>query len=96
MLSTRGILAAHKLRSRARFGLLLGLILVAFTATSSWAQDDASIRGTLRDATGSVIPGGTVTIKNLETASLRTLITDDSGRYEAPALPVGAFEISGE
>jgi hypothetical protein len=73
----------------------LVLILGAFTATFAGAQD-ASIRGTLSDATGSAIAGATVKIKNLETGGLRTLITDESGRYEALVLPVGAYQVSAE
>jgi hypothetical protein len=76
--------------------LLFVLISGAFSTATSLAQDDAAIRGALSDATGSAIAGGTVKIKNLETGSLRTLTTDDSGRYDAPALAVGAYEVSAE
>ena len=90
----RVIIAAPQYR--ALIQLLFVIILGAFSTTASWAQDDAAIRGTLSDATGSAIAGGTVRIKNLETGSLRILSTDDSGRYEAPALPVGAYDVSAE
>jgi hypothetical protein len=33
-------------------------------------------------------------IRNLETGSERTIVTDASGRYNASALPVGHYEIS--
>ncbi len=65
-------------------------------ATAAWAQDTASIRGTLSDATGSAIAGGTVQVKNTETGLARGLTTDEAGRYEAPELPVGAYEVTGE
>jgi len=74
--------------------LLFSLFTSALIATTAWAQGDASIRGTLSDATESAIAGGTVNVKNLETGLARTLVTDDAGRYEAPALPVGAYEIT--
>src|SRR5438270_9924571 len=93
MPSSRRI-AKHQWHDRSLLSLFFMLILFAFSTTPSRAQDDASIRGTLNDATGSAIAGGTVRIKNVETGSVRTLITDDSGRYQAPALPVGAYEIS--
>lgn len=72
------------------------LLLIVVSALGVRAQDDAAIRGTLSDTTGSAIAGGAVKIKNLETGSLRTLTTDESGRYEAPALAVGAYEVSAE
>jgi Carboxypeptidase regulatory-like domain len=96
MLSGRSGVTAHRLRNLALLFLLVVLISGAFSTTTSLAQDDAAIHGALSDATGSAIAGGTVKIKNLETGSLRTLITDDSGRFEAPALAVGAYEVSAE
>jgi len=96
MLSGRSGVTTHRLRNLALLFLLVVLISGAFSTTTSLAQDDAAIRGALSDATGSAIAGGTVKIKNLETGSLRTLTTDDSGRYDAPALAVGAYEVSAE
>ncbi len=71
-------------------------IFAALGAPAAWTQDAASIRGTLSDATGSAIAGGTVHVKNTETGLARELITDEAGRYEAPELPVGAYEVTGE
>ena len=71
-------------------------IFTALGARAAWTQDAASIRGTLSDATGSAIAGGTVHVKNTETGLARQLITDEAGRYEAPQLPVGAYEVTGE
>ena len=96
MLSGGSGVTPRRLRYRALLLLWFGLIFGAFSATRSLAQDEAAIRGTLSDATGSAIAGGSVKIKNLETGSLRTLATDDSGRFEAPALAVGAYEVSAE
>jgi hypothetical protein len=96
MLSGRSGVTARRLRDRGLLFLLFVLIFGAFSATRSVAQDEAAIRGTLSDATGSAIAGGSVKTKNLETGSLRTLTTDDSGRFEAPALAVGAYEVSAE
>ena len=96
MLSGRSGVTARRLRYPAVLSFVVVLISGAFSTTPSFAQDDAAIRGTLSDATGSAIAGGSVKIKNLETGSLRTLTTDDSGRFEAPALAVGAYEVSAE
>jgi len=67
-----------------------------FASSLLFAQDSASIRGTISDETRSAIPGAMVRIKNSETGLLRALTTDEAGRYEAPALPVGAYEVSAE
>lgn len=52
-----------------------------------------SISGTVSDATGGRIKGATVVVRNEETGTERTLVTDSSGRYAAPSLAVGSYEI---
>ena len=70
--------------------------MFGFASSLLFGQDTASIRGTVSDETGSAIAGAMIRIRNAETGLIRTLSTDDAGRYEVPALPVGAYEVSGE
>ena len=65
-------------------------------AVSLHAQVGASISGTITDATGGFLAGANVTVRNLETGSLRILSADDAGRYVAPSLEVGLYEIRAE
>lgn len=51
------------------------------------------IFGVVKDETGAVLPGALVSFKNLETGITRTVITDDEGRYSAPNLPLGNYEV---
>src|SRR3990172_8139379 len=55
-----------------------------------------TILGTVMDASGGVVPGGTITIRNIETGISRTLTTDAAGRYVAPQLPLGRYEVRAE
>jgi len=48
------------------------------------------------DPSGAVVPGATITIKNIDTGTTRTIITDDEGRYRVSALPVGSYEVKAE
>ncbi|MBI4464835.1 MAG: TonB-dependent receptor [Acidobacteria bacterium] len=57
------------------------------------AQTTATISGVVRDATGAVVPGVSVTVRNVETGIARTLPTDAEGRYRAPSLSVGRYEV---
>jgi hypothetical protein len=43
-----------------------------------------------------VMPGVTVTITNVETGVVRTVVTDGNGFYRAPALVPGAYEVAGD
>ena len=72
------------------------LLWLALTPCAIRAQGEGSIGGTVTDLTGAIIPNATVRVKNLETGAVRTLVTDGSGRYEAPLLAVGRYEVSAE
>jgi hypothetical protein len=52
-----------------------------------------AISGTVHDATGALLPSANVIVRNLETGSERRLTTDDGGRYTAPSIAVGDYEI---
>jgi hypothetical protein len=56
-------------------------------------QIGASISGTITDLTGGALPGAIVTVKNLETGAVRTITADEAGRYMAPSLEVGLYEL---
>ena len=60
------------------------------------AQTEASIFGTITDSTGAVLPGALVTVKSLETGSLRVVTSDEEGRYEAPLVAVGQYQVRAE
>jgi hypothetical protein len=66
----------------------------ALAASNLSAQGESSLWGSVSDASDAGIAGATVVITNLETGTERSLVTDDSGRFNAPALPVGRYEIS--
>lgn len=54
----------------------------------------ASIVGTIRDDTGGVLPGVTVTVENIKTGLSRSGITNDSGNYSIPQLPPSEYKVS--
>src|SRR4029077_3138377 len=69
--------------------LILGGLACAQVTTGT-------ISGVVQDASGAAIPGAMVTIKNVDTGTTRTLTTDAGGRYEAPNLPLGNYEVTGQ
>jgi len=70
--------------------LILGLVpLPAFA-------QNAQITGTIRDQSGAVVPGATVTARNVETGLTRTDVTNDTGGYRLPALPPGTYKVTAE
>src|SRR3990172_38908 len=76
---------------------LLGLILALQMAAVASAQlPTATILGTVKDNSGAVIPGATITVRNVETGSSRTVVSTRDGSYRFSALPVGNYELRGE
>ncbi|MFZ0427403.1 MAG: carboxypeptidase-like regulatory domain-containing protein, partial [Acidobacteriota bacterium] len=74
---------------------VFAVILLLMPAAPVFGQgSEGTITGYVRDATGGVIPGVEVLITNLDTGATRTVITDDSGRFTAVALPIGTYEVS--
>jgi hypothetical protein len=53
-----------------------------------------TISGTVSDQSGGAVPGATVTVKNVETGISRSTVSGPSGRYEAPSLALGIYEVS--
>ena len=56
----------------------------------------ADISGVVRDTSGAVLPGVSVTAKHTESGLTRTVQTNESGDYKMPSLPVGAYEVTAE
>ena len=74
-------------------GVVIGLIVslpVAAQVTTG------SISGTVTDATGAIIPGANVTIRNVGTDLTRAVNTDAAGLYTAADLDVGQYEITAQ
>ena len=83
------------LARRLRFlPLLVGLLL--FTVGLSAQVDTGTIRGTVRDNTGAVIPRATVTIRNEGTGITQSTTTNESGLYVFTPLRIGPYTVEVE
>src|SRR5262249_31477247 len=73
------------------------LVLVLAAACLSFAQTSTSeISGTVRDNSGAVVPGASITLMHEETGVTYRQRTTDSGLYSFPALPVGPYPVTAE
>ena len=72
-------------------------LAVLVAAASASAQTvTGEIRGTVRDNSGGVVPGVTVTATNTQTGFQRTDTTNPEGTYVFPSLPIGRYTVSAE
>ncbi|HMD83866.1 MAG TPA: carboxypeptidase-like regulatory domain-containing protein [Terriglobia bacterium] len=74
------------------------LLFLVFLGISigSWAQDTASIVGTVKDSSGGVIPGAKVTVSNPEKGFTRELVSNSVGEYSAQIIPIGNYVITAQ
>ncbi|PYS15793.1 MAG: TonB-dependent receptor [Acidobacteria bacterium] len=71
------------------------VVLIALQPCLAFAQTaTATIVGVVKDASGALIPGVSITVKHTDTGQTRTAISSDSGGYNVALLPVGAYEIT--
>ena len=61
-----------------------------------FAQFRAGIQGVLKDSTGGVIPGATITLTNTETQRVQKAQTSAEGFYSFSGLPPGSYTIAAE
>ncbi len=72
----------------------LFLLLLVFSATSAFPQGaTSSIRGTVSDTSGGILPGAMVVVMNVATKDTREVKTDDRGGYLIAGLFPGTYEL---
>ena len=64
-------------------------------APAAFAQN-AQITGTVKDSSGGIIPGATITARNTDTGLTRVGVTDGTGEFRLPSLPPGRYSVSTE
>ncbi|MGA7473588.1 MAG: carboxypeptidase regulatory-like domain-containing protein, partial [Candidatus Sulfotelmatobacter sp.] len=76
---------------RVRIGLLM--VIMTF-CVAAWAQDTASITGTVTDASGAAIPNAQVAVSNAAMGISRTAATNGSGDFLFASLPIGSYDLT--
>ena len=71
------------------------IAIVLVTGSAGLAQvSGGTISGSVRDSSERGIAGAHVSIRNAETAILRSVTTDNDGIYTAPNLVAGTYQVS--
>ena len=68
-------------------------LLVMVCCAAAWAQDTASITGTVTDPSGAAIPNAQVALKNPEHGVNRTGTSNGSGDFLFASLPIGSYDL---
>lgn len=81
---------------RGLFVYASGLSLIISLSIPLCAQQTGEIRGKVTEEKGEVLPGVAVTAKSPSLQGLRTAISDKSGNFRLPLLPVGTYSLTFE
>jgi Carboxypeptidase regulatory-like domain len=85
--------AAHASESSIKKTLGALLLLLCSISTVLRAQSAASINGTVKDATGAVLPGASVLLTNKDTGVNQLATTNTSGIYVIPNVRPGTYTL---
>jgi outer membrane receptor protein involved in Fe transport len=83
-----------KLTQWARVCLLVGTGLLV--CVPAFAQTTGEIRGNVKDPSGAIVQGATVTASQTGTSSVRAAATTDDGSFDIPELPIGGYSVTAE
>src|SRR5262245_11808858 len=74
--------------------LTAGVLMVSNSAFAQAVIAVAQLNGTVRDTTGSVVAGASVSLRNADTNRTYMSTSDSSGYYIIPNLPPGSYELN--
>jgi hypothetical protein len=76
--------------------LAVALTLLGCLHGKAQTLDRAEINGAVRDETGAALAGVVVTLREMTTGFERTTVTERTGTYSAPLLPLGTYIVLAE
>jgi outer membrane receptor protein involved in Fe transport len=80
---------------RDLFAVLLVVFLIGIQSPAAFGQIEAgTISGTVRDSSGAVVAGASVTAKNAATSAERTVQAGENGQFIIPGLSPGTYDVT--
>src|SRR4030095_11681914 len=73
--------------------LCILLLLFVFSISTAWTQSTAQLSGRVTDQSNAVLPGVEITATQTDTGIARKTITDETGNYLLPNLPLGPYRL---
>ena len=73
---------------------LLALLCAVLPAAAQF--DSGAVLGTVRDSSGGVLPGVSVTLRSIETGITQNKTSDERGNYEFPNVRIGTYTVTTE
>src|SRR5579863_724307 len=75
------------------WAILAIVIFLSFAGSATSQVTVAQLNGTVVDESGGSVAGASVNLREVETNSVYTAVTNDAGFYAVPNLPPGHYEL---
>ena len=85
--------SAHTPSGSPRWKPVVVFAALSTLASSAHAQSIATLKGRVTDASGAVVPGASVTVREEDTGVQRTAMSGATGEYQFAFLTVGTYRI---
>jgi hypothetical protein len=82
--------------SKAWARVCLFVFVALLSSGSAWAQTNGTIRGTVVDQSGAVVPGVVISVVLTGTDATRVVTSDKDGAFDIPELAVGNYDLTAE
>src|SRR5947209_5832161 len=93
------MLSTFRRSSRRSIGFVvlpLALLMSVAVVSASAQVSNAVVTGIVADAQGGILPGVTITVTNAESGVVRTIVTEENGRYRLGGIPPGRYNLKAE
>src|ERR1700744_3573948 len=70
------------------------LAMLAALTPRAWSQDNATINGTVADATGALVPNAPITLTNPATGQTRQAISNSAGVFRFANVGIGNYTLA--
>ena len=70
------------------------LAILLVSTKNGWAQDNATITGTVTDTSGAVVPNAEISLTNPATGQIRKAVSNNVGSYRFANVGVGTYTLS--
>src|SRR5215813_6724164 len=72
------------------------IVVILLGSLSLYGQSNGTVKGLVKDTTGAILPGASVTLTNKATQRVQTTLSTETGTYVFPALPPGDYSVTAE
>jgi hypothetical protein len=94
MMSLKVLRIAERAQVERKGRLFATLVVFLLAAAFYSFGQEATIIGTVTDPSGAALPNVAISLTSVETGTVRSSTTNDTGQYVAPGLPIGHYSVS--